>query len=98
MLHYTDLLTWGNFGRGPPFPISILLYFFCYKTELFSFQNNSKDLDGSKSLGLFWKGKTRIIGKFHRTGLDICSQSREGKTCLIAEYIRYSPITEEYKE
>ena len=35
---------------------------------------------GSRSLGLFWK--TRTIAKFHWTGLDICSHSREGKTVL----------------
>ena len=51
-------------------------YFFCYKTEFFSFQNNPKDLDPSYkmdlgSLGLFRKGKIGIIAKFHRTGLVI---------------------------
>ena len=38
------------------------------------------DLDGSTFLGLFRKGKTHIIAKFHRTYLVICSLSREGKT------------------
>ena len=61
-------------------------YFFGYKTEcFFLFQNNPKNLDpsykdGSRSLGLFRKGKTLIISKFHRTDLYICSHSREGKT------------------
>ena len=36
--------------------------------------------DGSRSLGLFWNGKTHIIAKLHRTDLVICSHSREGKT------------------
>ena len=31
-------------------------------------------------MGLFRKGKTCIIAKFHRTNLVICSLSREGKT------------------
>ena len=31
-------------------------------------------------MGLFRKGKTCNIAKFHRTDLVICSQSREGKT------------------
>ena len=41
--------------------------------------------DGSRSLGLFRKGKTRITAKLHRTDLIICTQSREGKPRLIAE-------------
>ena len=54
--------------------------------ELFSFQNNPKDIDdGSRSLGLLWKGKTLTTARFHRTGLDICRHSREGKTHLIVE-------------
>ena len=53
--------------------------------EFFPFQNNKKNLDpsckdGSRSLGVFRKGKTHIIAKFHRTDLVICSHSREGKT------------------
>ena len=44
--------------------------FFCISSiirqSFFSFQNNpKKNLD--PSLGLFRKGKTRIIAKFHRT-------------------------------
>ena len=41
-------------------------YFFHYKLEFFSFQNNPKNLDPSyrsKPLELFRKGKTRIIAK-----------------------------------
>ena len=34
---------------------------------------------------LFRKDKTHMIGKFCRTDLVIFSQSREGKTCVIAE-------------
>ena len=30
---------------------------------------------------MFWKGKTGIIAKFHRTDLVICSHSRERKIC-----------------
>ena len=37
-------------------------------------------IDGSGSVGLFRKGKTHIIVKFHRTDLLTCSHSREGKT------------------
>ena len=36
--------------------------------------------DGSRSFGLFRKGKTCIIAKFHWTDLVNCSHSREGKT------------------
>ena len=72
--------------------LRIIPYFFGHKTEIFSFQNNPKGVDQSYKtdlglLGLFWKGKTHTcsIAKFHRTGLDICSNSRKEKTCLIAE-------------
>ena len=37
-------------------------------------------LDGSRSLGVFRKGKTRTTAKFLRTDFVICSHSREGKT------------------
>ena len=57
-----------------------LPYFFSYKTEFFSFQNNPKNLDGSRSLGLLRKGKTHILAKFLRTHLVFCSYSREGET------------------
>ena len=51
-------------------------YFFGYKTEFFSFQNNPKDLDpsckiGLDLLGLFRKGKIGIIAKLHRTYIVI---------------------------
>ena len=36
--------------------------------------------DGSRSLGLFRKGKTGTIAKFLRADLVICSHSREGET------------------
>ena len=40
-------------------------------------------------MGLFRKGKTSIIAKFHRTDLVICSHSREGKTPSYSRIIRY---------
>ena len=40
---------------------------------------------------LFWKGKTRIMVKFHRTDVVICSHSREGKT------LSYSQINTVYQ-
>ena len=59
-------------------------YFPCYKTEVFflpkqSQRSRSVLLDMSGSLGLFRKGKTHVIAKFHRTDLVICSHSREEK-------------------
>ena len=62
-------------------------YFFGYKMEFFPFQNNPKNSrfvlkDGSRSSGLFGKGKTCIIAKFQRTDLVICSHSREGKNTI----------------
>ena len=71
---------------------SEILYFFAYKTVFFSFQDGvfflpkqsqkSRSIlqDGSRSLGLFRKGKARITAKLHRTDLIICTHSREGKT------------------
>ena len=55
-------------------------YFVDYKTELFSFQNNPKDLDPSCKMDLdLWdclgREKIGIIAKFHRTDLVICSHS-----------------------
>ena len=52
--------------------------------EIFSFQNNPKDLDPSYKMDLdlcdcFLKGKTCTTAKFHRTCLDICSHSGEVK-------------------
>ena len=54
----------------------IITIFLCF----FSFQNNPKNLD--PSLGLFRKGKTCIIAKFHRTDLVICGHSRQEKPIL----------------
>ena len=53
------------------------------RKSFFPSKNNPKNLDpsykdGSRSLGLFWKGKTRIIANFQRTDSVICSHSREG--------------------
>ena len=50
--------------------------------SIFFFQNNPKNLDPSYKMDLdIWdlirKGKTRIIAKFHRTDLVICSHSKE---------------------
>ena len=72
----------------------IILYFYAVRPELFlpyflgydrviflpkQSERSRSILDGSRSLGLFWKGKTCDIANFHRTGLIICSQSRLGK-------------------
>ena len=50
----------------------------------FPFQNNPKKSksilkNSTRSLGLFWKGKTHITAKLHRTDLVIYTHSREGK-------------------
>ena len=59
-------------------------YFFSYKTVFFfSFQNNPKNLDLSYKMALDLcdcLGRVKLIAKFHRTDLVICSHSREGKT------------------
>ena len=47
--------------------------------QLFSFQNNPRPF------GLFRKGKTYILAKFHRTYLVISNHSTEEKTRLIVE-------------
>ena len=47
-----------------------------------------KKKDGSTSLGLLRKGKTRITAKFHMTDLVIFSHSRERKT------LSYSRVSE----
>ena len=39
--------------------------------QSFSFENNPKGLDPSRSLGLFRKGKIGIIAKFHTPDLVI---------------------------
>ena len=44
------------------------------------FPSKTIQKDHSRSIGLFRKGKTRIIAKFHRTDLVICSHSRNRKT------------------
>ena len=53
----------------------MLPYFFSYKTEFFlpkqSQRSRSILEDGSRSLGLFRKGKIGIIAKFHWTDLVI---------------------------
>ena len=64
--------------------IIVVPYFFDYKTGVFSFQNNSKDLDPSCKMDLdLWDclgmGKIGIIARFHRTDLVICSHSRGTK-------------------
>ena len=41
---------------------------------------------------LFWKGKTRIIAKFLRTDLVICSHSREGKNPSYSRINTVSPV------
>ena len=48
---------------------------------------NSRSIikDRSRSLGLFRKGKTVILAKFHRTDLVICSCFREGKTLFYSQ-------------
>ena len=58
-----------------------LPYFF----NLFSSKTILKNLDPSYKmdldlLGLFRKGKTCIMAKFHKTDLAICSHSREEKS------------------
>ena len=62
---------------------------FGYKTEFSSFQNPIKldqcNKKGSRSLGLFRKGKTCITPKFHRTDSVICCHSKEGKNPIIAK-------------
>ena len=52
----------------------LIPYFFDYKTGVFSFQNNPKDLDPSCKMDLdLWDclgmGKIGIIARFHRTDL-----------------------------
>ena len=53
-----------------------VFFFFPNKSE----KSKPFPKDGSSSLGLFRKSKTRIIAKFHGTDLVFCSDSREGKT------------------
>ena len=74
-------------------------YFFSYKTEFIPSKTIQKSRsflqDGSRSLGLFNKGKTCRIAKFHRTDLVICSQSREGKT---QSYSRINMVCKDHKQ
>ena len=64
-------------------------YFFGYKTVFFLPKQSQKSRsilsDGSRSLGLFRKGKTRFTAKSHRTDLIIYTHYGEGKPRLIAE-------------
>ena len=61
---------------------------FYYQMEFFFLLKKiPKNLDPSYKMDLdlwdlFRKGKTRILAKFHRTDLAICSGSREGKPIL----------------
>ena len=59
-------------------------YFFGYKTEFFFLPKQSQRSrsilqDGSRSFGLFRKGKIGFIAKFHRTDIVIWSHSRGTK-------------------
>ena len=68
----------------------LLPYFFGYKPKFIflpeqSHRSRSILYDGSRSLGLFRKGKTGVIANFHGPDLVICSHSREEIPCLIAE-------------
>ena len=54
--------------------LTLIPYFFGYKTEFFSFQSNTKDLDPSYKMDLdlcycLGMGKIGIIARFHRTDL-----------------------------
>ena len=60
-------------------------YPFCYKTGFVFLPKESQKSrtiikDRSRYWGLFRKGKTCIIAKFHRTDLVFFSHSRDGKT------------------
>ena len=77
MLHYKSLRN------------ELILYFFGYKTEIFFLPKHPKNLDPSDKTDLdLWD----CLAKFHRTDSVICSNSREGKIRLIAEYILYSNL------
>ena len=63
----------------------MLPYFFSYKMEFFFPSKTipkSRSIlkDGSRSLGLFRKGNTRIMSKFHRTDQLFVVILRRGKT------------------
>ena len=64
-----------------------LPYFFGYRTKFFSLPKQSQKSrsilwDGSRSLRLFRKGKTRITAKLHWIDLVICTHSEEGNPVL----------------
>ena len=67
----------------PP-AINLTTVFSNYKMEFFLPKQSQKSrsvlLEGSRSLGLFRKGKTSITAKFHMTDLVIFSHSREKKS------------------
>ena len=80
----------------------LLPYFFGHKTEFFSFQNNTKDLDPSYKMDLdSWyclrMGKIGIIARFHRTDLVNSSHSRGTKPPsysrinTVHDYLKYFP-------
>ena len=57
----------GSVGSAAPLP-----YFFGYKTEVFSFQNNPKDIDPSCKTDLdLWDclGRVKLVLKQNFTGL-----------------------------
>ena len=65
-------------------------YFFGYKTEFFSFQNNPKNLDLSYKTDLdLWNclGRVKLTLKPNFIGLILLSEVilERGKLCLIAE-------------
>ena len=69
-----------------------ILYFSSYKTEVFFFLPKQFQIsrsilqDGSRTLGMFKKGKTLIIAKCHRADLPtFCSHSTEGKTLFYSQ-------------
>ena len=74
-----------------------LLYFFSYKTEFLSFQNNAKNLDPSIFLRLFRKGNICIIAKFHMTDLFILGHSKEWKTPSYSQINKITPAEAEIK-
>ena len=57
-------LTYNTFTDIPIFDIYFITYFFGYKTEFFSFQNNPKDLDPSYKTDLdLWDclGRVKLV-------------------------------------
>ena len=80
--------------------ILTLPYFFGYKTEFFSYQNNPRHLDPSYKTDLdLWDclGSVKLkIANFDGTDLVICSYTREGKPSLISGLIRYRNVNAVY--